>query len=184
MVGSDRNGSVHKPRGYPVNLISNRLKVLTFRLGHLYLGIDVRDVQEVLVSPIITPVPHAHESVKGLINLRGQIATCIDARRRFDIPVPVDDEGTVHIVVSLLGEWLSLVVDRVAGVVRIEPEDLGACPDTLPVRFQSLILGSCPVDDELLLVVDLTAAVTLHYREAKAWSLTPTSTGTSGVSQK
>ena len=57
----------------------------TFRVGGLLVGVDVERVQEVLHDPELTPVPLAHESVVGLLNLRGQIVTAIDARRRLGL---------------------------------------------------------------------------------------------------
>jgi chemotaxis signal transduction protein len=60
-------------------------QLCTFRLGNLFLGIDVLDVREVLQTAEITEVPHAHEAVEGLINLRGQIATAINLRRRLEV---------------------------------------------------------------------------------------------------
>jgi purine-binding chemotaxis protein CheW len=57
----------------------------TFRIsGRLY-GIDVTRVQEVTKSLPCTRVPLTPKHVKGLINLRGQIATAIELRELFDL---------------------------------------------------------------------------------------------------
>ena len=58
----------------------------TFWVGSLYLGIDVHKVQEVMRTLEMTPVPLASPAVRGLINLRGQIVTAIDMRRRLGLP--------------------------------------------------------------------------------------------------
>ena len=47
----------------------------TFRVDELYLGVDVLQVQEVLRSQQMTLVPLAEQTVRGLMNLRGQIVT-------------------------------------------------------------------------------------------------------------
>jgi hypothetical protein len=54
----------------------------SFTVGGLLFGIDVARVQEVLGTQPVTPVPLAQPSVVGLINLRGQVVTAVDARRR------------------------------------------------------------------------------------------------------
>ena len=59
-----------------------RRRFCTFNLNQLWFGIPVERVQEVIASPAVTPVPLAPRAVAGLINLRGQIVTVIDPRRR------------------------------------------------------------------------------------------------------
>ena len=62
------------------------VNLCTFRLGDLHIGIDVTLVQEVLRRQEATRVPLVSEVIHGLINLRGEIVTTIDLRRRFDLP--------------------------------------------------------------------------------------------------
>ncbi len=57
----------------------------TFFLEHYFFGVDVRQVQEVFRSHEQTRVPLAPQVVSGLINLRGQIVTVIDLRRRLEL---------------------------------------------------------------------------------------------------
>ena len=59
----------------------------TFYLGEQCYGLDVLNVQEIVRSQPLTRVPLAHPVVRGLINLRGQIVTAIDLRRRLDLPL-------------------------------------------------------------------------------------------------
>ena len=54
----------------------------TFLLDEYYFGVEVLRVQEVIRYQDMTRVPLAPDVVQGLINLRGQIVTAIDLRRR------------------------------------------------------------------------------------------------------
>src|SRR5579859_4923286 len=58
----------------------------TFFVADLFFGVDVLNVQEVLRFQQMTPVPQAPRVIEGLINLRGQIVTAIDMRRRLGLP--------------------------------------------------------------------------------------------------
>ena len=58
----------------------------TFYVEGLCFGIGVREVQEVIRYQEMTRVPLAASVVRGLINLRGQIVTAIDLRRRLGLP--------------------------------------------------------------------------------------------------
>src|SRR5262249_14816852 len=72
----------------------------TFYLGDQYLGLDVLRVQEIIRYQEMTHVPLAHAVVRGLINLRGQIVTAIDLRRRLDLPDRPQGQLPVNVVVQ------------------------------------------------------------------------------------
>ena len=57
----------------------------TFFVDGLFFGIDVLQVQEVLRYQEMTRVPLAPAVIEGLINLRGQIVTAVDMRRRLKL---------------------------------------------------------------------------------------------------
>ena len=65
----------------------------TFIVDQLFFGIDVIRVQEVIKYQNMTPVPLASKTVEGLINLRGQIVTAIDLRRRLELNDRNDDQA-------------------------------------------------------------------------------------------
>ena len=58
----------------------------TFVVDRLLFGVEVEKVQEVIRYQAMTRVPLAPPVVKGLINLRGQIVTAVDLRRRLGLP--------------------------------------------------------------------------------------------------
>ena len=57
----------------------------TFVVDQLLFGVGVEKVQEVIRYQEMTRVPLAPPVVKGLINLRGQIVTAVDLRRRLGL---------------------------------------------------------------------------------------------------
>ncbi len=134
-------------------------QLCTFRLGDLFLGIDVLDVQEVLYQADVTRVPGADDAVSGLINLRGQIATTIDLRRQLDLPERDEDQRSIHIVVRAAGESVSLIVDQIGDVIHIDPETYEPPPETMTGPARDLILGAYKLEHELLLVLDVARAV-------------------------
>ena len=62
-----------------------RRQYTTFVLDHFLFGIEIKGVQEVIRPQDLTRVPLAPPVVEGLINLRGQIVTAIDLRRRLQL---------------------------------------------------------------------------------------------------
>jgi len=111
----------------------------TFYLGAALFGVEVTRVQEVIRYQEMTEVPLAPAVVRGLINLRGSIVSCIDLRRRFGMgPAP---EGVLasNVVTQTAGGLVSLQVDRIGDVVEVTEESQEAPPDTLRGAARKLI---------------------------------------------
>ncbi len=126
----------------------------TFWLDDLYLGVEVIEVQEVLRHQVSTRVPLAHEVVRGLMNLRGEIVMTMDLRRRFGLDPRPEDVEPMHVVVRAEDGVVSLLVDRIADVVDVEDDTLEPPPPTLQGRARHLVSGVHKLPDRLLLVLD------------------------------
>jgi purine-binding chemotaxis protein CheW len=103
----------------------------TFLLGGHYFGVDVLRVQEVIRHQEMTRVPLAPPVVRGLINLRGQIVTALDLRRRLDLPDRPDDQPPVNVVVQTDDGTVSLLVDEIGDVLLVPEEAFEPPPETL-----------------------------------------------------
>jgi purine-binding chemotaxis protein CheW len=129
----------------------------TFRLGDLLVGIDVRQVQEVLRHDQMTPVPLAPAEVHGLINLRGQIVTAVDLRAQLGLPAGAELIATV--VVRSGDEVFGLLFDEVGDVVAPPPGDYEPIPAGVPERVREVVVGTCKLAGKLLLILDLERVV-------------------------
>lgn len=131
----------------------------TFFLDGLCFGVPVRDVQEVLRYQEMTPAPLASDVVSGLINLRGEIVTAINLRRRLEMgPLP-DGEQPMNVVVRAEGEVVSLLVDEIGDVLDVDPDAFEEPPETVEGVARELIHGVFKLEDRLLLVLDTKKAV-------------------------
>lgn len=133
----------------------------TFLLDGLLLGVDVREVQEVIRLQEMTRVPLAPPMIRGLINLRGQIVTAIDVRRRFEMPPLPAGQFPMNVVVRSDDGAVSLLVDEIGDVLEIQDEDFEPPPVTLKGPARELISGVYKLKDRLLLVLDTERAVSL-----------------------
>ena len=127
----------------------------TFRLaGHAF-GIDVLRVQEVIRSQPMTRVPLAPPVVRGLINLRGQIVTALDLRRRLDLPDRPPEQSPVNVVVTTADGAISLLVDEIGDVLAVSDREYEGPPERLRRPARTLIRGAYKLPDRLLLELDL-----------------------------
>jgi purine-binding chemotaxis protein CheW len=126
----------------------------TFRVDGLILGIEVERVEEVLRDQTITLVPLAHRDVAGLLNLRGQIVTAIDARRRLGLADRGADTDPTVVVMRSGDELVSLLVDRADDVVEVDHEHSEAVPETVSAEIRALVKRAFRLTGGLLLVLD------------------------------
>src|ERR1017187_6251824 len=133
----------------------------TFYVGDLFFGVDVLHVQEVLCFQPMTSVPQAPEVIEGLINLRGQIVTAIDMRRRLRLPTRSGDQTLMNIVVRTADGAVSLLVDEIGDVLDMDAATYERPPENLDPAAKELIRGVYKLKDRLLLVLDAERTVDL-----------------------
>ncbi len=131
----------------------------TFHVADMFLGIAVEQVQEVLRFHPLTRVPLAAPSISGLINLRGQIVTAIDLRRRFELPPQDGDRPPMNVVIRADDGVVSLLVDAIDDVLEVSVDDFENPPTTLRGPAQTLVEGAYKLTDRLLLVLNSQEAV-------------------------
>lgn len=134
--------------------MSAALQYCTFYVDGQCCGLDVGRVQEIIGAQPMTPVPLAPDIVRGLINLRGQIVTAIDLRRRLGMNERPDALPAINVVVQTEDGACSLLVDDVGDVLEAPDEDFEPPPETLSALAKPMIRGAYKLKDRLLLVLD------------------------------
>lgn len=133
----------------------------TFFLDGLYFGLDVLKVQEIIRYQEMTRVPLAPPVVRGLINLRGQIVTAIDLRRRLQLKERPRDHLPVNVVVQTDDGAVSLLVDEIGDVLEVSQKEFERPPETLKGAARELIRGAYKLKDRLLLILDIESTVNI-----------------------
>jgi purine-binding chemotaxis protein CheW len=131
----------------------------TFYLDGQFFGLDVLKVQEIIRYQEMSRVPLAPPVVRGLINLRGQIVTAIDLRRRLDMRERPADQLPLNVVVHCDGGAVSLLVDEIGDVLEVPEELFERPPETLQGMARELIRGAYKLPDRLLLILDIERTV-------------------------
>ena len=103
-----------------VNVAQTSNRFATFFVADLFFGVDVLRVQEVLRYQQMTRVPDAPQVIEGLINLRGQIVTAIDMRRRLGLPLRSQNAAPMNMVIRTEDGAVSLLVDEIGDVLDVD----------------------------------------------------------------
>lgn len=138
----------------------------TFYVDGLFFGVDVLRVQEVIRYQEMTRVPLSSPVVSGLINLRGQIVTAIDLRRRLVLRDRAPELLPMNVVVRTDDGAVSLLVDEIGDVLEIDPATFERPPETLTGVARQLVRGVYKLKDQLLLIIDTEQTVDLHTKPA------------------
>ncbi len=133
----------------------------TFFLHGLFFGVDVLKVQEVIRYQEMTRVPIAPAMIQGLINLRGQIITAIDLRRRLELPERPEGQLPMNMVIRTEDGGISLLVDEIGDVLEIAESCFERVPETVTGVARDLILGVYKLNGRLLLILDTERTASL-----------------------
>jgi purine-binding chemotaxis protein CheW len=139
--------------------VADEHQYCTFFLDTYYFGIDVLKVQEVIRYQEMTRVPLAPSVVRGLINLRGQIVTALDLRRRLELPDRPEGTLPVNVVVHTDDGAVSLLVDEIGDVLQVPAKAFVRPPETLKGTARELIHGAYKLETRLLLILDTARTV-------------------------
>ena len=130
--------------------------MLTFRLGAEHYAIDILKVQEIRGYEAVTRIANAPRSVKGVINLRGNIVPIIDMRIRFNLAQADYDDFTVVIIVNVGARVVGMVVDGVSDVVGLTGEQIQPGPAMAAID-QGCIVGLATLEERMLILLDVQA---------------------------
>ena len=134
--------------------INVQKQICTFYVDNHFFGVEANCVQEVIRYQEMTRVPLTSECISGLINLRGQIVTAIDMRKRLGFPDRPQDQRPMNVVIHSDEGAVSLLVDRIGDVIDVSNEAFETPPNTLIGPMRMLIQGAYKLKGKLLLVLD------------------------------
>ncbi|MDB5325822.1 MAG: chemotaxis protein [Phycisphaerales bacterium] len=147
-------------------------KYLTFALGPEEYGLEILKVREIIGYMDITAVPRTPSHVRGVINLRGQVISVTDLRRRFGMPGIEKTEQTCIIVVEITSEGrrmsMGIVVDRVSEVLNIPSNAIEDAPSFGTQLATDFICGMGKIGSNVKILLDIDKVLTAEQVTAVA----------------
>lgn len=131
--------------------------VSTFHIGSTLLGVNAMTVQEVVQLNRLTPVHRAEDYIAGIINLRGQIVTVVDLRRRLEIDPDGIHSAQDIFIVSSYDENIGLLVDEAADVIPADLDTLDPLPANMSPTQQRYLLGICQNETRPIAILNIDA---------------------------
>lgn len=153
-------------------VVQSEASYCSFRLGADWYALEILCVREILRDTAVTPVPGAEGPIRGLINLRGQVVTIVEAASVLKRPADegssssrlvilrsdadLEARGIRHLATS--PDLVGLRVDEVGDVLRGEREALEPIPGELSSGVADAhLVGLLREGDRLVRVVEPVA---------------------------
>ncbi len=128
---------------------------VTFQLENETYGINVEQVKEVLRVSEIAPVPGAPDYVLGIINLRGNVVTVVDTRKRFGLMPAETTDASRIVIIEVEGQEIGMLVDSVAEVMELSLSAIETAPNVGNEDSSRYIQGVASQEGQLLILVDV-----------------------------
>lgn len=136
---------------------NGELQIVNFTVDDVNYGVPVDQVREVRDMQAVTRVPGAPEYVEGVTNLRGQIITVIDLRKRLGL-ADGNNSSEKIMIIDLEKSAVGVVVDTVTEVTTIKETDIQRNLE-VTAQLGDFILGVGKQSDRLSLILDISKIV-------------------------
>ncbi len=132
---------------------------LSFHVAGEEYAIGILQGKEIIEFATLTRVPKTPTSVRGVINLRGNVVPVVDLATKFGLPETRVTKRTCIIIVEveLEGERtvMGVMADAVSQVIELQPEDIEAAPTFGAGVGVDHLLGMGKMGKKLVLILDI-----------------------------
>lgn len=138
--------------------ITRTNQMVSFWVDGLRLGVPIAMVQEINRLNEITAVPGANTSIAGVVNLRGDVVTVLNARAIF-ASKQMHCENMQNIILQVEDESIGLLVDRVDDIVDVDTSTSQPTPPNIEASHRRFLKSVNMIDNSLILIVDPVAMI-------------------------
>ena len=110
----------------------------------------------------VTPVPNAPPHVRGVINLRGEVATVIDLRTVLGLPKAEPTSATRNLIVHSEEESIGLWIDRIGDILTVGPEEIAPPPANVDGVDGRFFRGVHTMESDIVVLLDVEQVLNDH----------------------
>ena len=149
--------------------VGDRRQFLSFSLAGSEYGAGILAVREILQYEAVTRVPSTPRSVRGVINLRGQVVPVVDLAAKFGAGETRPSRLTCILIVeaSVDGQpaVMGVLADAVREVIELGPGDIEPPPSFGTQVKIDFLLGVGKVGKRFVLLLDLDKVLSADEKE-------------------
>jgi purine-binding chemotaxis protein CheW len=132
---------------------------LTFHLAGEEYAVGILQVREIITYGTLTKVPHTPPSIRGVINLRGNVVPVVDLGLKFGLTAgPVTDRTCIVIVEADINgsrTIMGVIADSVSQVISISDNEILMAPAFGTGVRIDFLRGMGKSGDKFVLILDI-----------------------------
>ena len=138
------------------------VRYLQFKLGEENYAMELLKVKEVIPVPDTTPLPSSPPYYTGIMNLRGQIISIIDLRKKLSIVSNAQNAEVAVIIVEIDGIGIGVMVDYIGKVLNLKNSDIAEVPEVSKQINAKYIQGVYKDGDVLNIFLDIASILNIN----------------------
>lgn len=135
------------------------MEVISFLVEGQEFCVDIGQILEIRGWTPATPVAHAPDYLRGVINLRGAVMPVIDLGVRIGHGPLATTERSVIIVAQVSGKPCGFLVDAVCDTLVLDASQIQTAHDATAGEAPPFVVGFLPLEDRMVTVLRLDEIV-------------------------
>ncbi|MGA2915929.1 MAG: chemotaxis protein CheW [Sedimentisphaerales bacterium] len=131
------------------------IRLVVFRVSNEWYGIEITKTKEVAIIDRITYLPSSPENVAGIANLRGDILSVMDFKKKFGLPHEDLTDKSRLVVIESGDLETGLLVDEVNEVIEVAAKEIHPTLTTITPERAEYLLGECKINDKLIGILNV-----------------------------
>ena len=140
----------------------NSDRYLQFRISEELYAIPLSEVREVISVPEMTPIPKAPGYFSGIMNLRGQIVSIIDLRKKLGVEQCDENKEQAVVILDFSNCQIGMIVDAINQVLKIDKSLIREAPAGNEMSNAKYINGIFEYRNSLVLLMNISQALDLN----------------------
>jgi two-component system chemotaxis response regulator CheV len=142
-----------KDNGILLESGTNEMEMVEFDVSGQKFGINVIKVREIIVPVQVTQIPHSHEHVEGIIQLRGEVLPVVDMSAVLGLGPSKDKHHDKYIVAEFNQQKVVFHVHNVSQIHRISWSEIEK-PSEVYQGGHTQVIGVIKRKHEMVLLLD------------------------------
>jgi purine-binding chemotaxis protein CheW len=139
--------------------VVNQIQYLSFHVAGEEYAIGILQVKEIIDYDTLTKVPMTPHSIRGVINLRGNVVPVVDLAVKFGLPETGVTSRTCVVIVEVVLDdeptVMGVMADSVSQVMDFRDEDIEEPPSFGTRVSVDYLLGMGKADKKFVLILDI-----------------------------
>ena len=131
--------------------MANVSKYLHFRVGEVNLGINIKDVQEIVEFQNINKLPKAPDYILGMMNLRNSVISVVSLSKKLGIDESSNNLEDKRLIV-FDGKPVSLMVDKLEGILSFNEDEINEPDENIEIE-EKFLEGIAKLNDNNLIFI-------------------------------